>query len=190
MAALLNLALPGLWMILFIVWGLAAFRDKETQQSEQKNSRIVHLIMILLSFTLTLTGWLRFAFLGWRFLPPEPGIMLGGILIEAVGIGFAIMARLYLGQNWSGTITIKVDHQLIDSGPYSLVRHPIYTGITLAMIGSAIACGEVRGLVGIALIMLAYWRKINLEEQFLCQHFGSQYNQYCRRVKAFIPFIW
>jgi protein-S-isoprenylcysteine O-methyltransferase Ste14 len=187
---LLNFFVPGLWFLLLGVWGFTALRGKKTQQSENLGSRGIHLGLMGLSFLLTLTPWLRVGPLGARFVPSGLVFVLLGCLLEAVGIGFAIAARLHLGQNWSGTVTIKQDHQLIHDGPYALVRHPIYTGWLLAIIGSAIAYGEWGGLLGCALMLLAFWRKITIEEQFLIQQFGADYQAYRRQVKALIPLIW
>ena len=130
-----------------------------------------------------------FGILGWRFLPQEPLFVVSGCLIEAVGIALAITARLYLGRNWSGKVTIKLDHKLVRSGPYALTRHPIYTGVLCGMVGTAIAYGEAPGLVGCALMLIAYWRKIAVEEKFLVQQFGREYEQYRDQVKALIPLI-
>jgi protein-S-isoprenylcysteine O-methyltransferase Ste14 len=189
MQVLKDFVLPGLWFIFWAVWGYEALHVKTTQQSEPALSRIVTLLLIILSYVLTLTPWLRIGPLGWHFLPDTPFWIITGVLIAAIGIGFAITARVYLGTNWSGTITIKVDHELVSKGPYALTRHPIYTGILTGLLGSAIAYGRVSGLVGFVLILIVYWRKISKEELFLTEQFGTAYTEYRRRVKALIPFI-
>jgi protein-S-isoprenylcysteine O-methyltransferase Ste14 len=111
------------------------------------------------------------------------------LALTLAGAGFAIWARAYLGRNWSAIVTIKEDHRMVRSGPYALVRHPIYSGFLLALLGSALALGEVRGLVAVALAFLAWWFKSRLEEQFMEQRFGAEYAVYKRRVKALIPFV-
>jgi protein-S-isoprenylcysteine O-methyltransferase Ste14 len=190
MTIVYNFVVPGLWMILFAVWGIAALRAKKTTQSEGGISRAVHLGMIVLSLLLGLTEWLHFGPLGNRFVPKTPVIVILGLLVELSGIGLAIAARFHLGRNWSARITIKEGHSLIYDGPYALVRHPIYTGWLLALLGSALVYGEWGGLLGCALMLAAYWRKIGIEERFLMEQFGEEYNLYRQKVKALIPYIW
>jgi protein-S-isoprenylcysteine O-methyltransferase Ste14 len=179
----------GLWVILYSYWGIAGLKRKRTARTEAHVSRLIHLMPIISGFILTLTNWLRIGPLAVRFLPDSQLVFIIGILIEASGIGFAIWARYHLGQYWSGTITIKQEHKLIRTGPYRFVRHPIYTGITVGMIGTAIAVGEWRGVLAVALVIIAYLRKISLEERFLNEQFGSEYAQYRHEVRGLIPFI-
>ena len=98
-------------------------------------------------------------------------------------------ARHCLGRNWSRSVTIKEDHELIVSGPYTLVRHPIYTGLLTGSLGTAIAMTEVRGLVALALIFLALWGKLRMEERWMREEFGASYKAYSGRVAALIPFV-
>lgn len=86
-------------------------------------------------------------------------------------------------------MSIKEDHQLITSGPYALVRHPIYTGLLLALVGSAMAMGEWRAVLAFSLAWLALWRKLRLEEHLMHRQFGETYQAYCQRVPALIPFV-
>ena len=106
------------------------------------------------------------------------------------GLFVAIWARRYLGRNWSGEITIKVEHELIRSGPYKLVRHPIYTGILIMYVGTAIVTGTWLALVGVALAVLAYVRKIRLEEANMRVAFGPAYEDYCRESQALVPWVY
>jgi protein-S-isoprenylcysteine O-methyltransferase Ste14 len=124
-----------------------------------------------------------------RFVPLAPAWVVGGCLIQVIGMGFAIAARHFLGSNWSSRVTIKVDHRLITGGPYALARHPIYTGMLLGLAGTVIAYGTVVGLVGFLLVAIAYWHKMATEERFLREQFGSDYEDYRRRVKALVPFV-
>jgi len=101
---------------------------------------------------------------------------------------FTVWARVHLGGNWSGIVTIKHDHELIANGPYAIVRHPIYTGLLVAFIGSAMARGEWRGVLAVLVAWLALWRKLRVEENWLAERFGQQYEAYRRRVPALVPF--
>ena len=107
----------------------------------------------------------------------------------AAGLGFAVWARRCLGRNWSGIVTVKQGHELIRSGPYALVRHPIYTGLLLAILGTASAIGEWRGLIAFVLITAGFVLKLRIEEDFISETFGEQYARYRAEVPALIPFI-
>ncbi len=185
----LNYVVVGLWGVFYAIWILASLNVKENQRTEAPVSRLVILILTILGFAFSLTTWFRIGPLGWRFLPNTPVWAAVGLAFEALGVAYALTARRYLGKNWSGTVTIKVDHRLISSGPYAITRHPIYMGILLGLLGTAVAYGEIRGLVGWALVLAAYLAKSAKEEKFLSEQFGEQYKQYRRRVKALIPFI-
>jgi protein-S-isoprenylcysteine O-methyltransferase len=130
-------------------------------------------------------GWLSF-----RIVPDSQGFAYLGLATTAVGIAFAVWARFVLGQNWSSQVTLKQEHELVRRGPYRLVRHPIYSGILLALLGTAIFVGEVRGLIAFALFVAGWWPKARMEEALMLQQFGQQYREYQREVRALIPFVW
>jgi protein-S-isoprenylcysteine O-methyltransferase Ste14 len=101
----------------------------------------------------------------------------------------AFWARRHLGQNWSAAITAKVGHQLIRSGPYRIVRHPIYSAMLGMYVGTAVASGEWHALVGVIILALAYWRKIRLEERNLRTVFGDEFDAFRRDTWALIPWL-
>jgi len=113
-----------------------------------------------------------------------------GLALTAVGLAFSVWARICIGKNWSARIELKQGHQLIRNGPYAIVRHPIYLGFMLATLGTAIAFAEWSGLLAFALIVLAWGYKARLEESAMIEQFGSEYEEYRRKVKGFIPFVW
>jgi protein-S-isoprenylcysteine O-methyltransferase Ste14 len=121
-----------------------------------------------------------FAWAPWEFW--------AAALITTLGLLFTVWARIHLGRNWSGTVTIKRDHELIASGPYAIVRHPIYTGLIVAFIGSAMARGEWCSVLAVFIAWAALWRKLRLEERWMVERFGEQYIAYSRRVPALVPF--
>jgi protein-S-isoprenylcysteine O-methyltransferase Ste14 len=125
-----------------------------------------------------------------RFLPPAfDGYWLGVTLIVA-GLAFSVWARRHLGRNWSGTVQVKQDHQLICTGPYRFVRHPIYTGILLAFLGTAIVDGPWWGILAVVVGFGSFWRKLTLEERFMRETFGSAYEEYRARTAALIPYLF
>jgi protein-S-isoprenylcysteine O-methyltransferase Ste14 len=107
----------------------------------------------------------------------------------ALGFAFAWWARIYLGALWSGQVTKKANHRVVDTGPYRIVRHPIYTGIFLAVYATAALKGTVLGIAGAALITLGLWMKARLEERWLKQELDADaYDSYRRRVPMLLPF--
>jgi protein-S-isoprenylcysteine O-methyltransferase Ste14 len=124
-----------------------------------------------------------------RFVPAELWPAGLGLALTFAGLAFALWARLRLAGNWSSSVTLKHDHELIADGPYRWVRRPIYTGLLLAIVGTALAVGEWRGLLAIAIAGVALWRKLKLEEALLSRKFGEAYAAYCARSRALIPFV-
>jgi protein-S-isoprenylcysteine O-methyltransferase Ste14 len=179
------------WLALLIAWLAAAVGSKRTVQRQRSGSRVLHLGLLLLGIALifNLYHWFDGGWLATRIIPRETPYVLGGAVMTIAGLLFSIRARLVLGSNWSGAVTIKENHELVRRGPYRIVRHPIYTGILLGLLGTAFVYGAVRGFVGVFACGFAYWLKLQTEEQFMVQQFGEQYVQYRRQVRALIPYI-
>jgi protein-S-isoprenylcysteine O-methyltransferase Ste14 len=134
-------------------------------------------------------AFIRVPGLNGRWLPRSLWIIAAGFAIQMSSAFLAVRARKHLGLNWSAEIASKVDHQLVRSGPYRLIRHPIYTGMLGMFVGTAVVSGELHGLVAVALISVAYFRKIRLEEQKLSNVFGMQYDEYKDKSWALIPWL-
>ena len=127
-------------------------------------------------------GPLRLWYLPYQAVWPAVGLI-------ALGFLFSWWARIWLGALWSGPVTTKADHRVIDTGPYAIVRHPIYTGILLAVYATAALKGTVLGIAGAAIITLGLWMKARLEEGFLREELGADaYESYRRRVSMLLPF--
>jgi protein-S-isoprenylcysteine O-methyltransferase Ste14 len=103
-------------------------------------------------------------------------------------LAFAVWARRHIGSNWSGTVTVKTDHVLVRTGPYGWARHPIYTGLLTAILGTAIARGDLRGLLGVVLCTIAFVIKLRIEERWMREVFGEEYRRYSKEVPALVPF--
>lgn len=110
-------------------------------------------------------------------------------VIVAAGALFTVWARIALGRNWSAEVTFKQDHELIESGPYALVRHPIYTGLLAMALGTAINSGQAIGVALFIGLCGGIWWKARQEEQIMCRHFPDAYAEYKARVPAIIPFV-
>ena len=122
----------------------------------------------------------------------NPGNTITYVLaaLTLAGTLFTWWARIHLGRFWSNAITRKEGHRVIDTGPYGLVRHPIYTGLIGAMLATAIAVGTVTAMLGAFLIAIGLWQKARMEEGFLTSELGADaYGPYCRRVPMLIPFL-
>jgi protein-S-isoprenylcysteine O-methyltransferase Ste14 len=178
----------GLWILWAISWVIAAAWAADTQkQSEDFGPQAVYrsLLVIggaLLAFPVHPDHWaLRLWHVGWS------GAWTCAAL-EALGFAFAWWARVHLGKLWSGRITRKTDHRVIDTGPYAIVRHPIYTGILLAFYATAGAKATLFGLAGAAVMTAGFWYKARLEERWLAQELGAPYQEYRRRVPMLLPF--
>lgn len=176
-----------LWGAFFLLWILAAFRTKKTQQRENVASRLSYAVITALGFALMFWVNVGVGALDVRWLPQFDAPEIAGIAIIIAGLAFAVWARLHLKSNWSGVVTVKQDHQLIRSGPYRWVRHPIYSGMILAMAGTAVENGRLRGILGVLLVFIGFWIKSRKEEQFMRQTFGEQYEVYCQSTGALIP---
>ena len=182
-------AFPALWLSWVAYWWAASRNVKNTLRRESPASRLSHMVPLAIAVLLFSVRRAPIDFLGERFLPLAEWPFWLGALLTAGGLLFTVWARLQLGRNWSGTVTIKEGHDLVASGPYALVRHPIYTGLLLAFLGSALALGEWRGALAFALAAGALWRKLRLEERWMRQQFADAYEAYSQRVAALIPFV-
>jgi protein-S-isoprenylcysteine O-methyltransferase Ste14 len=178
-----------LWMAFAVVWLTASLTVKRNARVQPSLSLLTHSVTIVAAFLLLLWSRLSAGPLSWRLVPDSVALSATGWALTFAGLASAIWARFFLGRNWSGLVVIKHDHQLVRRGPYAVVRHPIYTGLTLGMLGAALALGELRGLLGAGLAAAHWWTKSQIEERFLLDEFGAEYAQYRREVKALIPFL-
>ena len=181
--------IPLLWIAWCVYWWIASRAVKQTVRVESAASRAAHIVPLVIAGSLLFFDHLPRHFLEQRILPATPTTFWTGVVLTALGLGFSIAARRALGRNWSGLVTLKQDHELIRSGPYRFARHPIYTGLLLAFVGSAVARAEWRGVLAVAIVFVALWRKLQLEERWMVETFGDAYRRYRTEVKALIPFV-
>ncbi len=178
------------WGVLVIVWVVGAFSTKSTARSASYASRLVLLAPLLIVWLLVNAHVISPSWLVIRPLPDNPAIQLLGLALTVLGCLFAVWARVTLGSNWSGLPTVRREHELITRGPYALARHPIYTGILLALAGSAIANGASGWMMAWLLVFVSYAVKIRQEEKLMMETFPQDYPAYRRRVKALIPGVF
>lgn len=179
---------PALWIAFMAYWWAMARGGKAVTRREDAVSGVLRSALMTTGTALLVIPQVRF--LPKRFIEPSNTVFWISAAITAAGLLFCVWARQYLGGNWSRAVTVKQDHELITSGPYALVRHPIYTGLIVAVAGSALAIGRWRAVAGTVLFVLALWLKLRLEERFMKEQFGAAYEAYARGVKAIVPFIF
>jgi protein-S-isoprenylcysteine O-methyltransferase Ste14 len=174
------------WIAFVVYWFVSAIGVKRNVRGGDwvRSAGIRILITVAVVLLLQASSfWQNFAY---TF---DFGVQVFGVVLCAAGIAFAIWARMHLGRNWSGTPSIKEEHELVTSGPYRFVRHPIYTGMILALFGSALVAG-VLWLIVFLFFTANFLYRIPVEERYMMQLFPNQYPKYKKRAKALIPFIW
>ena len=184
-----NLVMPLLWIGWCLLWLILARGAKKTRWQEGPLSKLSYTVPGALAFwALVLTApsdqfWFR------PFLPWSPAFYWTGVALMVIGFALTVWARLVLGSNWSATVTVKENHELITRGPYRLVRHPIYSGLLLAILGSALPREDARAVAAVLVFLFALLRKAGIEEGRMIATFGDEYRAYRRRSKMVIPYI-
>ena len=181
---------PVVWIGFVVYWRIKAADTKATQRLEPATSVILRVLAILIVIVLLSTTRIPLPWLYRQLWPPGIWPFWIGAGITVAGLLFAVWARKYLGRNWSSSVTIKQDHELITTGPYGLVRHPIYTGILTGFLGTAIALSQVRGFIGFVLVSLGFWTKLRIEDQWMRSQFGETYATYAHRTAALVPYLF
>ncbi|UVK52023.1 isoprenylcysteine carboxylmethyltransferase family protein [Mesorhizobium sp. AR02] len=180
-------AITLLWLIWAVSWGLAAFWADPVKRRAGFQAEMPYRAMLLFGAILFFipahgyVGRLRL------WIPDRIEAWICVALIAA-GLMFSWWARLHLGRLWSGTVTAKAEHHVVDTGPYGLVRHPIYTGLLLAILATMAAKGTVWGIAGAILLIIGIVMKARLEERFLRSELGTAYDNYARRIPMLVPF--
>ena len=180
---------PVVWIVFLLYWQIKAADAKATQRLEPSASRIFRVLVFLIAIVLLSIPRIPLPWLYIQFWPQGYLPFWMGAAITVAGLLFAVWARAHLGRNWSRSVTIKQDHELITTGPYAVVRHPIYTGILTGFLGMAIAISEVRGFVVVVLIFVVLWPKLRMEEKWMRSEFGETYAAYAEHTAALVPYL-
>jgi len=178
------------WYAFAAYWAISWLRVKRTKTAESLSSRLATILPMVLAFELLFSKSLRVGPLGLRFLPADDWIVWSGIAVTSVGVAVAIWARYSIGQYWSARVTLKEGHRVIRSGPYAFVRHPIYTGMLVAAVGTALVIGEWRGVLAVAVMWAAHTHKALREEKLLTTELGEEYASYRRSTGFLFPRLW
>lgn len=180
---------PLAWLAWILYWRIAAWDTKPTTRRDSPGYRLAYSLPVIAAF---LCFWLP----AWRpdlrvtLFPDREACWAIGTILLFAGMTVSVWARVVLGRNWSNVITIKAGHELVQTGPYRWVRHPIYTGILLALAGSALAHDFWTDLPVVPLAFIAFWIKLQREEDWMRDEFGAAYDAYCARTARLIPFLF
>ncbi len=178
------------WLILGTVWFIGFFGNKKTTQLPNRFSQMIANLFLFSAYYFLFYPFFEGSLA--RIVTPQTALLGSiGVALSIVSVAFAIWARLSLGKNWSGAvITLKADHQLIESGPYKFVRHPIYTGWFFATLGTALTIGTVAAYIALIFTLIGFLIRIRKEEALMTAQFPAAYPEYKTRSKILIPFVW
>ena len=186
--SLVRIIITGCWVVFVATWAVAAVSTKRTVYRETQAQRLRYWVLLVIAFFLLFYGRLPYP-LNSRVVPNVAPVIWAAGVLSVIGVAVALWARFTLGRNWSGVVTLKEEHELVERGPYRFVRHPIYTGILTMYFATALGLGHLAGFVGTLLIFLSFWIKLRDEEQLMLQQFPERYAAYRQRAKRIIPFI-
>jgi protein-S-isoprenylcysteine O-methyltransferase Ste14 len=177
-----EIVLAAGWAAFWLYWLVAAFSMKRGHIQWSRELRI-RAVIVAVVIVLVRVG----AFRG-HGVDTDPWRAGMGLVLFALGLGFAIWARVHIGRNWGGPMTQKDEPELVTSGPYSLVRHPIYSGILAAGVGTAVALGWV-WLIAVGLAGIYFLYSARVEERYLLEQFPDAYPEYKRSTRTLVPFL-
>ncbi len=188
------------WDVWAVTWVIAALWTNRTIGRPSLGREVLYRLIALAGFILLLAPAVRFragqlqvrpmgGVLGTQLWMAPVAVNWAMVAVATLGFVFAWWARIHLGRLWSGRITRKEGHHVVDTGPYALVRHPIYTGIITSALATMVVLGNLHAVLGAALLIVGYWIKARIEEDFLREQLGpADYDAYRARVAMLIPF--
>lgn len=175
------------WLVFVVYWIIGAANTRRTAQKESFASRYGVMLLVVTSYVLMFDNAADIGVLGTRFLPRTLPIAIAGIVVTWLGVGLACWARIHLGRNWSGRVTIKEGHELIRTGPYSHLRHPIYTGLITGGVGAVLFVGHWRTVLGLVILVVGFSMKAKKEESMLSQQFGEAFQEHRKHTGFLLP---
>jgi protein-S-isoprenylcysteine O-methyltransferase Ste14 len=175
------------WFVWAAIWLAMSFWRKSVKKRETAEERLRHIAPMLVAFWLLFGRVQTISWLEQSVIPRTARVLWNGVTLTVLGVLISVWARLALGSNWSGVVTLKENHELIRSGPYRWIRHPIYTGMLVSFAGTAIIDGRLRGWLGLAIVWVTFYFKARREERFLRQEFGEGFEEHARKTGMFFP---
>jgi protein-S-isoprenylcysteine O-methyltransferase Ste14 len=191
MSEYIKIGMKITWLILLTYWFVLGFTTKKVKSQESLLKRFLfYWLPLIVAILLLGPGeWFGHTLIRENFVPHTNFIGIIGLVFCILGAIIACWSRYKLGRNWSLSVQKKENHELIHSGIYKIVRHPIYTGLLLLFIGNTIIVGDYRGIIAVLIVFISFWLKLTKEEKLLTESFGSQYIEYRKKTKALIPYI-
>jgi protein-S-isoprenylcysteine O-methyltransferase Ste14 len=185
--ALMLRILGYLWAAFGMYWVIAGMKGAAARTQEHDLYRFGRLSLLAITFSLLFWGRTAIGFLSLRVIPLSSAFAYAGFGAVLVGIAIAVWARIHLAQYWSDKVVLKVDHQLVRSGPYAYMRHPIYSGVLLGVLGTALVLGQLRGALAFVLLLANYAIKARREDRMLAEHFPEEFREHSRRAGFLLP---
>ena len=181
--------ISGCWLVFAAIWGLASLSTKRTAYRESRTQRLRYWVLLVVAYFLLLYGRRLPYPLNLGIIPHVAPTAWAAAVLSVIGLAFALWARVTLGRNWSGVVTLKEGHELVERGPYRFVRHPIYSGMLTMFFATALVQRHVAGFAGVLLMFTSFWIKLGREEKLMLQQFPERYRAYQQRAKRIIPFV-
>ncbi len=176
------------WVIVVVVWVVSAVSVKPTKERQPLFGRLFYVFLTAVAAAL-LNGRFHALHFSRIVLSHTAGSCFVADVLALAGLGIAVWARVVLGSNWSSRVTLKEGHELIQRGPYRYVRHPIYSGLLLLILGTAVLAGQLGGFVAVLICFCGFWIKLRQEEALLSKRLPG-YCEYMTRTKALVPFLF
>lgn len=191
MSNYIKIVLQICWIIIILYWFYSRNKTKKVNQQEGFVKRFFYYILPLMVAVLLLGPgeWFGHSIIRENFVEHTNFVGIVGLVFCLGGTFLACWARYNLGNNWSLSVQEKENHQLIKSGIYGIIRHPIYSGLLMLFVGNAIIVGDYRGIIAVLIVFISFWYKLLKEEKILLSIFGNQYTEYKKKTKALIPYI-
>ena len=188
MVRISNSLTAACWIVFGVYWIIGALTAKRSAERQSLLSALAHRIPI---------GLGGFLLAARRLPPPLDRVLIPrtdwalalGAAICLFGLVVTLWARWTLAGNWSSVVEFKQGHELVKSGPYRFVRHPIYTGLLIMFLGTAMDIGPLRCWLAVPVVAAGFWIKLRQEESILLNHFPQEYPAYSKNVKALVPFV-
>lgn len=183
-----NSIILGCWVFFIVYWLVSAARAKRIAERQSLLSALAHRVPVGL-------GWWMMIYprmgrhMNWVVIPHVAWVCVVGAMICVFGLWVTLWARRTLAGNWSSDVTFKQGHELIRTGPYRFVRHPIYTGLLVMGFGTAVGIGQLHCWLGLIVVFVGFWIKLSQEERLLLRHFPEEYPLYQKQVKALVPWL-
>lgn len=177
------------WLVWGVYWIISSRTAKQKAERQSARSRAGYFVFTVAGLILLTSNPSHVYPLKKRVVPQTFAFALAGAIVCILGTIFTLWARRIIADNWSSDVAFKRGHELVEKGPYSIVRHPIYTGMLIMVLGTAIVAGALAQIVAIVFVFVGFWIKMKQEEALLVTHFPNEYPAYQKRTKRIIPFV-